>query len=199
MDRTFLMTALVAGAALGASFGACAQATAAGSVQRDANQEQRIENGLRNGSITPREDALLQRDEAHVDKLQSRAMRDGTLSAADKARLNAAQDKAGRDIATATHNGVEGNPMSASSQRAQAEAQRDVNQQKRIAAGVRDGSLTKHESARLENGQARVDKAEYRAGRDGRVGAGEQTRVARAQNHQSVRIRRQRHDAQHRG
>jgi hypothetical protein len=198
MNRTLLMTAIVAGAALGASFGACAQATAAGSVQRDANQEQRIENGLRNGSITTREDALLQRDEAHVDKLQSRAMRDGSLSAADKARLDAAQDKASRDIAVATHNGVNGNPLSASSQRAQAQAQRDVNQQRRIASGLRDGSLTKHETARLENGQARVDRAEYRAGRDGRIGAGEQTRVARAQDRQSARIRHQRHDAQHR-
>jgi hypothetical protein len=199
MNRTLLATALVAGAALVATAGASAQTSAAGSVQRDANQEQRIGNGLRNGSITPREDALLQRDEAHVDRLQAREMRDGSLSAADKARLSAAQDKASRDIATATHNGVNANPLSASSRRAQVQAQRDANQQARIAGGMRDGSLTKHEGARLENGQARVDKAEYRAGRDGRIGAGEQVRVARAQDRQSARIHRERHDAQHRG
>jgi hypothetical protein len=199
MNRTLLMTALIAGAALGASFGASAQATAAGSVQRDVNQEQRIENGLQNGSITTREDALLQRDEAHVDKLQSRELRDGSLSPADKARLHAAQDKASRDIHAATNNGVNGNPLSASSQRAQAQAQRDVNQQQRIENGVRDGSLTKHETAKLENGQSRTDKAEYRSARNGRIGAAEQARVARAQNRQSGRIYRQRHDAQQRG
>ena len=178
MNRTLLLSALVAGIALGTATGASAQSTAAGSVQRDVNQERRIENGLQDGSITTRENALLQRDEARVDRLQSRALRDGSLSPADRARLDAAQDKASRDIHAATHNGVNGNPLSASSQRAQAETQRDLDQQRRIEDGVRDGGLTHREAARLEHGQARV---------------------AAAQDRQSARIHRQRHDAQRRG
>src|SRR3954468_12091672 len=90
MNRTIFATALIAGAAFATSFAASAQATTATStLQRDAKQEQRIENGLQDGTITPREDAKLQRDEAKVDKLQSRALRDGSLSASDKARLDA--------------------------------------------------------------------------------------------------------------
>src|SRR4051812_39718033 len=153
MNRTLFATALIAGAAFGTSFAASAQATTATStLQRDAKQEQRIENGLQNGTITPREDAKLQRDEAKVDRLQARELRDGSLSASDKARLDAAQNHASRDIATATHNGVDANPRSASSRRAQAQAQRNIKQQSRIAAGVKDGSLTRHEAARLERG-----------------------------------------------
>ena len=48
-----------------ASAGAFAQ-TAASSVQRDVNQQERIERGLQNGSITTREGALLERDQSKV-------------------------------------------------------------------------------------------------------------------------------------
>ena len=167
MNRTLLST-LIAAAAIGTSFAASAQTTPASTTQRDARQEQRIENGLRDGSITPRENAALQRDEAHVDKLQARDLKDGSLSPREKAQLAAAQDHASRDIARAKGN------------------------------GVKDGSLTRHEAARLENGQSHVDAREARAGADGHVGAGEQRRIARAETRQSARIHRQRHDAQHR-
>ncbi len=197
MNRTLLST-LIAAAAIGTSFAASAQTTPASTTQRDARQEQRIENGLRDGSITPRENAALQRDEAHVDKLQARDLKDGSLSPREKAQLAAAQDHASRDIARAKGNGVNTNPLSASSQRAQADTQRNAGQQQRIANGVKDGSLTRHEAARLENGQSHVDAREARAGADGHVGAGEQRRIARAETRQSARIHRQRHDAQHR-
>ena len=199
MNRTLLVTALLAAATLGASVAASAQTTVATTTQRDVHQEQRIENGLQDGSITTRENALLQRDEAHVDKMQARDLKDGTLSPAERARLTAAQDRTSRDIAAARHNGVNGNPLSASSQRAQAETQRNINQQGRIAAGVKDGSLTHREAARLENGQAHVDAREARVGADGHVSAAEQRRVARADNRQSARIHHQRHDAQVKG
>ncbi len=199
MNRTLIVTALLAGAALGTTFGASAQTPAAATTQRDVNQEQRIENGLQNGSITTRENAILQKDEAHVDKMQARDLKDGSLSPQEQARLSAAQNRTSRAIATAKTNGVNGNPLSASSQRAQAETQRNINQQSRINAGVKDGSLTHHEAARMENGQAHVDAREARVGADGHVSAAEQRRVARADNRQSARIHRQRHDAQHRG
>ena len=199
MNRTLLVTALIATAAFGASFAASAQTSAASTTQRDVNQEQRIENGLQNGSITTRENSELQRDEAHVDKLQARDLKNGSLSPAEKAQLNAAQDKTSRDIHQARTNGIDGNPLSASSQRAQADTQRNINQQTRINNGVKDGSLTNHEAAKLERGQSHVDSREARAGANGNVSAGEQRRIARADNRQSARIHRQRHDARVKG
>ena len=117
MNRNLLVTALIATAAFGSSFAASAQTSAANTTQRDVNQEQRIENGLQNGSITTRENAELQRDEAHVDKLQAQDMKNGAMTPAEKAQLTAAQNKTSRDIHTATSNGINGNPLSASSQR----------------------------------------------------------------------------------
>ena len=196
MNRNLLVTALIATAAFGASFAASAQTNAANTTQRDVNQEQRIENGLQNGSITTRENSELQRDEAHVDKLQARDMKNGAMTPAEKAQLTAAQNKTSRDIHTATSNGINGNPLSASSQRAQADTQRNIDQQKRINQGVRSGSLTNHEAAGLERGQSNIDKREARAGANGNVSAGEQRRIARADNRQSARIHRDRHNAQ---
>ncbi|UUZ55732.1 hypothetical protein LP419_09440 [Massilia sp. H-1] len=43
-----------------------------------------------------------------------------------------------------------GNPNSASSQRMQADVQRNVNQQTRIENGIKSGELTNHEVAKLE-------------------------------------------------
>ena len=194
MNRHLIATALIATAAFGASVAASAQTNAANTTQRDVNQEQRIENGLQNGSITTRENSELQREESHVDKMQARDMKDGSMSPEEKARLTAAQNKVGHDIAQAKTNGVHGNPLSASSQRAQADVQRDVNQQQRINNGVRDGSLTNRQAAKLERGQSHVDAREARAGADGHIGAREQRGIQRADNRQSKRIYNKRHD-----
>ena len=72
--------------------------------------------------------------------------------------------------------------------------QRDVNQQQRINNGVRDGSLTNRQAAKLERGQSHVDAREARAGADGHIGAREQRGIQRADNRQSKRIYNKRHD-----
>ena len=74
--------------------------------------------------------------------------------------------------------------------------QRDVNQQNRIEQGVKSGSLTTREAARLEHGQARDTRLEARAGADGNVTKHEQQRIQKNENHQSKRIYREKHDAQ---
>lgn len=186
--KTSLMAAalaLLTGAAM-----TQAPVTAQTTVQRDANQQQRIESGLQSGKITTREAGLLEREQAKVDQLQAKDMKDGKLSPAERRQLRAAQNKASRDIKTAENNGVNGNPLSASSQRMQADVQRNVNQEKRIGAGLANGSLTQRETARLEQGQAHVDRAEAHAAADGQIGAGEQRHVQHAANQQSARIHR---------
>jgi hypothetical protein len=164
-------------------------------LQRDVNQETRIRDGLQSGQLTTREAALLQREEAHIDRLQRNALADGNMSKAEAARINAAQNKVSADIYTADHNGISGNPLSASSQPMQAATQRDINQQKRIRDGVAQGQLTNREASRLEAGQARTDSQEFLAGRDGDVGAAEATRANHAQNKQSTHIHNLRHSA----
>ncbi|TMH95322.1 MAG: hypothetical protein E6H44_01820 [Betaproteobacteria bacterium] len=169
-----------------------------GTVQRDVNQQERIEQGLKSGQLTTREAARLEREEAKVERDQARALRDGTLSPAEKARLAREQNKVSRDIYREKHDAQTGDPKSPSSQRMQADVQRDVNQQRRIEQGVASGELTNREAARLERGQARDNAAQARAGADGKVGPNEQRRLQRQENRQSRRIYREKHDAQQR-
>lgn len=191
MTRTTLLACLL----LSSGASAFAQSPA-NTVQRDIHQQQRIEQGLQGGALSTREAAALEREESRVNKLQTQALKDGKMTSAEQARLTAAQNKVSGDIYAAKHNGVVGNPQSDSSKRMQADVQRDINQQQRVENGVRSGSLTNREVAKLERGQSKVAKAEASAGHDGHVTASDQAHVQRAENHQSKHIHRQKHDAQ---
>ncbi len=75
--------------------------------------------------------------------------------------------------------------------------QRQINQQQRIDQGVQSGTLTTHETARLEKGQAHVENMETRAKADGTVTQKEKAHLEHAENVQSRRIYKQKHDRQH--
>ncbi|HET7766691.1 MAG TPA: hypothetical protein VFK92_16520 [Burkholderiales bacterium] len=187
---------IIAGAVAGLfSLAATAQTTGS-EVQRDVNQQQRIEQGLQNGSLNTREASKLESEQSRINRMQSNAEKNGNLSPQEKARIQRAQNQESRDINRLESNAAKGNPNSASSRRMQADVQRDVNQQRRIEQGVKSGQLTNREVGRLENGQARDDRAEARAGANGHVGQREQQNVQKAENQQSKRIYRQKHDKQ---
>jgi hypothetical protein len=163
-------------------------------TQRDINQQQRIENGLKDGSLNTREAARLERREARIERLEVDAAKDGNVSKQEAERISRAQNGASREIFQERHDAQQGNPKSASSERMQADVQRNINQESRIQQGVQSGSLTNRESAALERGQARVASAEARAGRDGHVGPHEQAHVQRMENNQSARIFNRKHN-----
>ncbi len=189
--RTLLSSLLIA---LG-SVSAFAQTTA-DTVQRDVNQQTRIEAGLKDGQLNTKEAGRLERQQARIDRLQAKDLKDGSLSPQERAQLRRAQNRASQNIQAAESNGVKGNPQSASSQRMQADVQRDVNQQARIEQGVKSGALTNHEVGKLERGQARVDRKEARAAANGHVGAAEQAGIQTAENEQSEKIFNKKHNAQ---
>jgi hypothetical protein len=165
-------------------------------TQRDVNQQQRIESGLKSGQLTSREAAKLEREQARIDRAESRALKDGKLSDGEKQRITRMQDRASRDIQREKHDAQIGNPDSASSKRMQADVQRSINQEKRVQAGIKNGSLNNREAGRLERGEARIAGQEARAGRDGHVGAGEQRAIQRNENRASDRIHHEKHDHQ---
>ena len=125
---------------------ALAQTPAEQDQQRDVNQQQRIEQGLQSGQLSTKEAGSLEHQEKHVDNMEARDLKNGSMSAGEQARLNAAQNKVSGDIYADKHNGVTGNPNSASSQRMQSDVQRNVNQQQRIQNGMDKGSLTNREA-----------------------------------------------------
>jgi hypothetical protein len=75
---------------------------------------------------------------------------------------------------------------------------REHRQQQRIRRGVRRGSLTRREAARLEHQQRRTRRLEARAKSDGKVTARERAQLQRRENRTSRHIYRQKHDAQRR-
>lgn len=74
---------------------------------------------------------------------------------------------------------------------------REARQEARIDRGVQSGTLTEREAAKLDRGQQHVQNLETRATADGKVTAREKARIERAQDVQSQRIYREKHDRQH--
>jgi hypothetical protein len=74
--------------------------------------------------------------------------------------------------------------------------QRQANQDARIQQGVQSGQLTPKETAKLQKGQAKVQKKEDKAKADGVVTPKERKKLAKAQDKQSKKIYREKHDKQ---
>jgi hypothetical protein len=188
-NRNNRRIALFGAIVLGLGFAFNAQAQNAGSeTQRDTDQQQRIEQGLKSGELNTREASRLEQGEARIDRTEQRDMRDGTLSAADKTQIQREQNRESQSIYNQKHDAQTGNPDSRSSEREQADVRRDSNQEQRIHNGVENGSLTNREAGRLKGREARVDHEEARAGADGHVGRWEQGRIQRTENRDSGRI-----------
>ena len=163
-------------------------------VQRDVNQQQRIEQGLQSGQLSTKEAGKLETQEKRIDRVEAHDLKDGKLSPGETAQINRLENRSSAQIHQDKHNAVHGNPGSRSSERMQADVQRNVNQQQRIENGTRTGALSNREAGALERGQAHVDAREARAARNGHVSAAEQARVQRSENRQSRRIHREKHD-----
>ena len=184
MKRSTTLAMLIAGVV---AFPVLAQTTSS-EVQRNTNQQQRIEQGLQSGALTTKEAGQLERQQTQVDRMETNALKDGSVSPTEKARIQAAQNKTSATINADKHNAKLGNPTSKSSQRMQADVQRNVNQQARIEQGVKSGQLSNKQVASLEHGQAHVNRAEANAAADGHVGAVGQANIQGRENVQSARI-----------
>jgi hypothetical protein len=73
---------------------------------------------------------------------------------------------------------------------------RQERQEQRIDKGVQSGALTPREARRVQAGQRHVEGLETRAQADGTVTPREKARLEHAQDVQSKRIYRQKHDRQ---
>ena len=65
---------------------------------RDANQQQRIQAGEANGSVTRHEQRRLERQQYRIHHAEKRAAADGTVTSAESAHIEKMQDKASHDI-----------------------------------------------------------------------------------------------------
>jgi uncharacterized membrane protein YebE (DUF533 family) len=102
MQRS-LVALLLATAAAGA-FAADAAAPATPRVdQRQENQAARIDQGVQKGTLTPREQRKLHREQKVVAKAEAAAKADGTVTRTERRQLHHLQAHASRDIHRQKH------------------------------------------------------------------------------------------------
>lgn len=87
---------------------AFAQATPAapatpGIDKRQAEQQKRIDQGVKSGQLTPREAAKLEKGQAKVQRMEDKAKADGVVTAKERKQIAREQDKQSKRIAHEKH------------------------------------------------------------------------------------------------
>jgi hypothetical protein len=157
---------------------------------REANQDQRIANGLKTGQMTSGEAARAERTQSKIDRQvhNDRAANGGRLTAQERQHINNEQNQASRQIYNENHNGRSIAPNAVDN--------REANQQQRTANGLRSGRETSGEAARANRRQAGAAQEVHndRAANGGALNKQQRQRVNRQMNRDSGQIYRQKHN-----
>lgn len=157
---------------------------------REANQDQRIANGLRSGQLTSGEAARAERTQANIDQQahDDREANGGKLSQQERQQINTEQNAASRQIYDEKHNGntVKPNEVDA----------REANQEQRTAEGLRSGEMTSGEAARTNQNQASVAQQVHdeRTANGGALTKQERKQANREENKNSQQIYKEKHN-----
>ncbi|MBO0722467.1 MAG: hypothetical protein J2P41_16700, partial [Blastocatellia bacterium] len=152
--------------------------------QREQRQQKRVASGIANGSISSGEAARIERNEAKIQRDEARAKSDGVVTGRERARLNRELNHTNNEIRHDSRNtpGID---------------KREQRQQNRVANGVRNGSLTPHETEKIERDEAKIRRDEARAKSDGVVTGREKEKLNRELNHTNREIYRDKHNGRH--
>jgi len=161
--------------------------------QREVNQQKRIGEGVENGSLNARETTRLEKQEAAIDKQESKMKSDGHFTAAERAKITREQNATSRRIYRQKHDAQTQPAVHGEVSARQRE------QQKRIGEGIENGSLKAGEAANLEHKEAKLN-GEVRRDRmsGGGLSAGEKAKINARQNKMSKQIFNKKHNARFR-
>jgi WXXGXW repeat (2 copies) len=158
--------------------------------EREANQDQRIANGLRSGQMTSGEAARAERTQSKIDQQvhDDRAANGGRLTSQEKQQINNEQNAASRQIYNEKHNGATVAPNEVNN--------REANQQQRTANGLRTGQMTSGEAARTNRNQAGVAQQVHdeRVANGGALTEQQKQQANRAENKNSRQIYNEKHN-----
>jgi len=157
---------------------------------REANQDQRIANGLRSGEMTSGEAARAERTQANIDQQvhDDRVANGGKLTEQERQQINGEQNAASRQIYDEKHNGNTVQPNEVNN--------REANQQARTARGLRSGEMTSGEAARTNENQANVAQQVHneRTANGGALTRQEKQQANREENKNSKQIYNEKHN-----
>lgn len=162
-------------------------------ADRKQAQQDRIANGVANGSLTAGEAAGLEKRETKINQ-ETQAMRaadGGKLTAADKAKIERQQNRMSHAIYRQKHDA-----QTANTNPSTPAGRFNQNEQNRIANGVQNGSLTTGEAARLEHQQSKInqERSDMRAADGGKLTAADRQTVAHQERHLSHETYRAKHN-----
>jgi len=158
---------------------------------REANQDQRIANGLRSGQMTSGEAARAERTQSAIDQQvhNDRVANGGHLTGQERQQINGEQNAASRQIYNEKHNGNTVKPNAVDD--------REANQQQRTANGLRSGQMTSGEAARTNQTQAGIAQQVHndRTANGGALNAQQKQQVNKEQNKSSKQIYNEKHNS----
>jgi hypothetical protein len=157
---------------------------------REANQDQRISNGLKSGQMTSGEAARADRTQSNIDSQvhNDRVANGGKLTGQERQQVNGEQNAASRQVYNEKHNNNTIAPNAVDN--------REANQQQRTAQGLRTGQETSGEAARTNQRQANVDQRVHndRVANGGALNAQQRQQVNKQQNQNSKQVYNQKHN-----
>jgi WXXGXW repeat (2 copies) len=157
---------------------------------REANQDQRIANGLRSGQMTSGEAARAERTQSNIDQQvhDDREANGGKLTGQERQQINGEQNAASRQIYDEKHNGNTVAPNEVDD--------REANQQQRTANGLRSGEMTSGEAGRTNQNQANLAQQVHneRTANGGALTAQEKRQANREENKNSRQIHNEKHN-----
>ncbi len=100
-----MMAGLLVGSLLMADWPALAQSTNDPGIQaREQRQQERIQQGVQSGQLTPGETNRLEAQQSRIKATEDRMKADGNLTPKERAKLSRMQDRASRNIYRKKHN-----------------------------------------------------------------------------------------------
>jgi hypothetical protein len=169
--------------------GAWAQSSEVG--QRAENQQDRVAQGVKSGSLTAGETSNLESKEHAINQevKTDRALNGGHLTNQEKQIVKGQQNQMSKQIYSDKHNAAKQNYGSSEV------GKRQENQQDRIGNGIASGKLNARQAANLEKGESAVNQ-EVRTDRKlngGKLTNGQRKQVNQQQNKISKKIYQAKH------
>ena len=188
--RTWIALFVAAAVVSGAAEAGTRRRAPRGKV-RERKQRDRIRDGVRDGSLTRREAKRLGREQKRIHDMAEDITSDGEVTRRERGALEHAQDRASRHIAGERHD-AQGSmgPTPTRNWKTWDPGvnQRQRNQHRRIAQGIRSGSLTPAETRRIIQMESDIRKMERAMKSDGVLTVAERKALHGALNQASKAI-----------
>jgi hypothetical protein len=178
-------------AVVGASHADANRTRDPGVNQRQHNQRERIQQGVKSGELTRRETGRLAEEQRDIRQLERGYKSDGRLTEAERRDLHHEQNQASRDIYRQKHDDQDRPPAAV---RDPGVNERQANQTARIQQGVKSGELTHDEAQDLRSERRDIRDLEHTYKEDGTLTRDERQDLHQQLNQQSQEIYEEKHD-----